>query len=63
MVELNVDPWVKRNLGRRATISETLLGLVTVCHESEIFVTDYVPDSLAAKQSLIKIGVYLIPTK
>ncbi|XP_034243272.1 protein inturned [Thrips palmi] len=56
VVELNVDPWVKRNLGRRATISETLLGLVTVCHESEIFVTDYVPDSLASKQSLIKIG-------
>lgn len=55
-VELNVDPWVKRNLGRRATISETLLGLVTVCHESEIYITDYVPDSLASKQSLVKIG-------
>lgn len=56
VVELHVDPWVKPNLGRRATISETLLGLVTVSDDLGVTVTDYVPDSLAAKQSMIKIG-------
>ncbi|KAK3909822.1 Protein inturned [Frankliniella fusca] len=55
-VELYVDPWVKPNLGRRATVSETLLGLVTTFDESAVVVTDFVPDSLAAKQAVFKIG-------
>ena len=56
IVKLLVDPWVKPNLGRRATISETLLGLVTTEKAASVIVTDYVPDSLAAKQMLIKRG-------
>lgn len=56
VVELHVDPWVRPNLGRRATISETLLGLVTVINDSSVTVADFVPDGVAAKQSSINIG-------
>ncbi|KAE8742738.1 hypothetical protein FOCC_FOCC011770 [Frankliniella occidentalis] len=56
LVELHVDPWVKPNLGRRATVSETLLGLVTTNEESAVIITDFVPEGLAAQQNLLKLG-------
>jgi len=56
-----VDPWLRQNLGRRATSTESILGLVTTTGPDceKVVVTGLVPDGPAAMHGEISIGSLL----
>ncbi|KAJ9581084.1 hypothetical protein L9F63_023741 [Diploptera punctata] len=60
-VSIAVDPKGRHNLGRRATLCETLLGLVisTFADETRIMVAGFIPNGEAIKHRSIKIGDWL----
>ncbi|XP_069695408.1 protein inturned isoform X2 [Periplaneta americana] len=60
-VSISVDPRGRHNLGRRATLCETLLGLVisTFADGTRIMVAGFIPNGEAIKHRSIKIGDWL----
>ncbi|XP_068082746.1 protein inturned isoform X2 [Anabrus simplex] len=60
-VMVTVDPRARHNLGRRATLTEVLLGLVisTFADETRIMVAGFIPNGEAIKHRSIKIGDWL----
>ncbi|PNF22078.1 Protein inturned [Cryptotermes secundus] len=60
-VSVSVDPQDCHNLGRRATLCETLLGLVisTFADETRIMVAGFIPNGQAIKHRSIKVGDWL----
>jgi hypothetical protein len=59
-VSISVDPQGRHNLGRRATLCETLLGLVisTFADEKRIMVAGFIPNGQAIKHRSIKVGMF-----
>ncbi|XP_063243718.1 protein inturned [Bacillus rossius redtenbacheri] len=60
-VTMSVDPRGRHNLGRRATLCETLLGLVvsTFADGTRIMVAGFIPNGEAIRYKSIKIGDWL----
>lgn len=60
-VSISVDPRIRHNLGRRATLCEALLGLVisTFADETRIMVAGFIPNGEAIKHRSIKVGDWL----
>jgi hypothetical protein len=61
-VSISVDPQSCHNLGRRASLCETLLGLVisTFADETRIMIAGFIPNGEAIKHRNIKVGMFQI---